>query len=1099
MPGFHLHTSNKLEILAGLLADKIGSSPLPPFIREIIVVQSKGMQHWLNLELAGRLGISSHIEFPFPKAFINGILQQLSIIRDEDTLSPDVLTWKILQILPSLEGLPSFADIRNYTANDPNGLKRYQLSSRIARVFDQYIVYRPDMLSQWEKGVNPLSGEFPESIWQSALWQSIRETSHVESFALHPSDLVEKIRADKEALESLPDRLSVFGISTLPPYFLSIFRALSTIRDIDVYYLNPCREYWEYSFSEKQISRFTKKGISEEDLYFDQGNSLLASMGTSGREFFSLVLEIVGDEGNDLFVETSGTNLLSCIQSDIQNLTNRNRKGRAVVSQTDSSIRIQSCHSPVREVEVLHDTLLSLFDAHPDLSPGEVVVMMPDVSVYSPLVQAVFNAPESDEQFIPFSIADTSVSSSNGLAETLLNLLAVKRKRFKVSDLLDILEADAVRLKFDLNEEDMEQVREWIEATRIRWGRDGNSKKEWGLPEFEENTWSFGIKRMLLGMALPMKDDLSLFAGILPFDEIEGENSRLLGRFVAFTEMLSSISERLDGEKTIEEWVGILNIILSEMFLESAETENELQEIRNTLLEGGLQGHAEIAGFDGTLSLDVILSYLERKLTGEPRSYGFLSRGVTFCTMLPMRSIPFRVIYLLGMNDGDFPRREQQPGFDLIPQKGRLCDRSKRYEDRYLFLECLISARDHLIISYVGQSIRDNSELPPSVLVSELCDYLDENYLPEKGKSVREQLITRHALQPFSSFYFRRDTLQPAYSKLNFRAAQANRMKKNEDPPLFTQPLKALPEEERQSLSVEQLCRFFKNPAEFLLRNRLGIHLQSGSDFQFQDREPMEMNALDRYKIKDQFLEYWMKNRSTDRFYDAVRASGALPHGIPGDSSFKRMIGEVTPLFLSVMEQVEEGLLPPAEIALNLKDHGTLLTGRLASVYPSGQLFFRPAKIKATDILKTWIHHLVLTLASPLAAPSETRFVGADGIKVFRELTAETAMEELSSLVSFYLQGLTEPLCFFPESSMAYVESLVEKSKEDGESFVEARKKWYSVPRRTGEDENVYFKRCFGEHLPDVQSFRNLALRVFKPILETMIEPSDPETAAEKK
>ena len=642
MPGLKLFTSNRLEILVDKLAAEIRHHPLPVFDDEVIVVQSKGMQHWLSLEIAERNRISANTSFPFPKAFVYSLFRSLGEIADEDRYSPDVMTWRILDLLPALLKDSEFESLKRYCDGSRQELKRYQLSERIGFLFDNYLIHRPDLINKWDTGQNPLAERNQDSRWQFLLWRALTESERSEGRLTHAAELRRQFLNGRDLLLDLPQRVSVFGISTLPPFYLDVLKKLSEQIPVYFYYLNPCRHFWEYCYSAKETSKLLKDGITEEDQYFERGNPLLASMGVAGREFFSLVLNALEDTGEQEFVEPEADSLLSCIQADILNLIDRDGETPVIVNSADRSLQIHSCHSPIREVEVLYDNLLSLFDENTDLNPKDVAVMMPDVSIYAPLIKAVFDGYESEKTAIPYSIADVALNRTNAIAETFLSILTVNNKRFKAPEVIDILESQAIREQFEFSEEEINLIKTWVVRSGIRWGVDEKHKEKLGLPPFKENTWQFGLNRLLLGIALPERDDLKLFSGILPYDDMEGDEVIILGRFARFFEHLTEVSTCLTEPKTLAEWSDFLNGVLSDFFTSNAQTENQVQEVREALLENGLLGLSQAAGFQKPVPLDVVYSYLNQRLTKDMRSSGFISKGVTFCTLLPMEEHSFQ-------------------------------------------------------------------------------------------------------------------------------------------------------------------------------------------------------------------------------------------------------------------------------------------------------------------------------------------------------------------------------------------------------------------------------------------------------------------------
>lgn len=458
------------------------------------------------------------------------------------------------------------------------------------------------------------------------------------------------------------------------------------------------------------------------------GNSLLASMGKLGRDNMYLLSQLESHE-IEAFVDVERDSLLHQLQADILNLEEHqddqqieNSHHKQVVSLGDKSLSLHACHSPMREVEVLHDQLLAMFDADPTLKPRDIIVMVADINAYSPAIQAVFgNAP--GERFIPYSISDRTADQESPILAAFMQLVNLPNTRCLASELLELLETPAILKRFELSEDDFLQAKQWVEESGIRWGLDANTGREFELPETRQNTWQFGIQRMLLGYAMP--ESAGLFeteqGSLSPYNEVQGMGAELAGKLAHFIQQISTYRSKLSHVQTIDGWRETLVSLLDDFFSVELEGEMALKSIRDTLSQ--LKEQLADAAFDDALSPSIISQYLQNKLSGTRVSQRFLAGQVNFCTLMPMRSIPFRTVCLLGMNDGVYPRSMPPEGFDLMTGRTKPGDRSRRDDDRYLFLEAMLSAQQTLYISYVGRSIQDNTERVPSVLVSELMEY----------------------------------------------------------------------------------------------------------------------------------------------------------------------------------------------------------------------------------------------------------------------------------------------------------------------------------------------------------------------------------------
>ena len=1075
MPGLNLFTSNRLEILVGKMAGMMRETPLGPFDPEVVIVQSNGMARWISLETARINRICANMEFPFPKPFIYDLFRRVYGSIESTVLSPELMVWRIMKVLPLLIDQPLFSPVSAYLSSDDSGLKTFQLAEKIAYVYDLYLIFRPDMIQLWDEGKLTSQEGLPHEAWQAELW---REINRIGIETIHHAALKDKLIRHLKPDANLPSRISIFGISTLPPYYLSVFQALSTFIDVNLYYLNPCREFWEYAYGPKEIARFSTEDFSEEDQYYESGNSLLASMGVVAREFFSLVLNGVGDTGYELFEEQDAHTLLAAVQSDILNLRERNREdGPAfTVQNTDRSVTIAVCHSPLREIEVLKDTLLGLFDDTPGLNARDVVVMMPDVSVYAPYIQSVFG----DGSDVPYTISDTRMGYTSRIADTFMAILSVGENRFKAADVLDILENRAVRDRFGISADALSHIKHWVNESRISWGIDGAYREALGLPGYHENTFGFGTDRMLLGYAFASDELTEPFMDIVPYGDFEGEDAVVLGRFLDYTDSLFRYSDLLKKDASLDIWAERLETLLKTFFIHDDTTEEDIRHVRELVTDQGLKGMAEKTGMDGDLSLDVVRHYLNKRIDTVISDTGYIHHGVTFCTLLPMRSIPFRVVYILGMNDGNYPRQQKAPGFDLMQRTKRLCDSSKRHEDRYLFLESLLSARDYFIVSYIGKSIKDNSDIPPSVLVSELLDYLDRGFLSGTKKPLRDRITVIHRLQPFSDAYFDPNSPLFSYSDENCRAALSVKDKRPEQTPFLEHPLPLPREDAWREITMGTLTDFFTSPARYLLKHRLHVYLDDIKQARPEDAEPFDVDGLQAYLIREELLEHLIAGHESHMGYPVIRGNGVLPHGEWGRACYRQLEHETATFFDSIAPLVENRDTEPGDVHLHLPETGLRIFYRAKAIYPSGQIFFRTAFLTAKDRLNAWLHHLVLNASDlPHDDGWTTRAFGRNDRIALMPVEKQQALDILETLAGLYIQGLSAPLAFSPIAAYAFAQSLFSGRKSD--PVAAAYKVWRSSDFNRGEYENPYLQHCFPENIIESDDFRRNAALVFEP------------------
>jgi len=1073
MPGLKIFTSNHLEILAEQLA-KIVKKPAPlPLFSETIVVQSRGMERWVSMELAKHNGICANCYFPFPNSFLQEISRRLiPDVPEESPFAPEAMTFSIMKLLPTCIERSGFNNLKTYLKDDLKNLKLFQLSEKISDIFDQYLVFRPEMIFKWEEG--------REDHWQAQLWRELVQSNGEMHRAKLRKALFENIESPTDKINNLPQRVSIFGISHLPPFHLMVYLEMSRIIQVNLFLMNPCKEYWADIVSDREIERIKRKYIQTgniaDDLHLEKGNRLLSSMGTHGRDFFSFISGF-DCEMHEQFEDKTCDDILSCIQTDILNLQDRVQKnafGRTSIIRhsNDTSIQIHSCHSPMREIEILHDNLLAMFEEDPDLLPKDIVVMTPDIELYAPFIHAVFDTQTDDTLHIPFSIADQNVGKENRVINGFLSLLDLKDSRFGAAQVMALLGSPGIKEKFGLTESDIEITERWISDTNIRWGLDAENRVKFGVPGFSENTWKAGIERLLLGYAMPGRDK-NMFSEILPYDNIEGSDVKILGKLLEFLENVFSYIKELNKPRKIDIWSTILNAIHEQIFLPDEDSEREIQIIRRILED--LIRLKKLSGFDQEIDFEVIRSYIERQLKKEYFGSGFISGGLTFCTMLPMRSIPFKVICLIGMNSDAFPRDYRSVGFDLVAQHPKPGDRSRRNDDKFLFLETLISAGNKLYISYVGQNIQDNTTIPPSVLVSELLDYIKMGF----GLS-EEQIVTYHRLQAFSPAYFKGNGKLFSYSEENLLAGAS--IFDHKDPPSFISTGLSMSSEESEkwkSFDMNDLCDFFRNPTKFILQRRLGIYLEEGG-LVSDERENFSLDNLEKYLIGQDLLEKRLAGTDLKDSIVIQRAKGQLPHGNIGDIIFDELRIEAE-TFVDKIENYTKGKhLDTLEIDFEIE--GFNLFGRLAEIYEKGLFQICYANTKAKYLLKTWIYHLILCSFNVKKYPVNSILICKDSAWEFGPVNNSRSI--LRHLLNYYWKGLIKPLHFFPESSFKYAQGIMIKKKSRERVLRDARNKWIGSDFVSGESQDPYYKLCFGKTDPIDEEFRKTAEKIFSPLLE---------------
>ncbi|HEX7386809.1 MAG TPA: exodeoxyribonuclease V subunit gamma [Castellaniella sp.] len=908
-PGLMLVHGNRAEQLRDVLVAWLRGNPLEPLENECLLVHSNGVAQWLRLALAQSdtgCGVAAALDFLLPSRFIwQAYRTVLGEVPQDSPLDKDPLTWRLVRLLPQCAEQPGYAPLQRFLADDADVRKRYQLARRLADLFDQYQVYRADWLQAWAKGELILpdvrGGHIDlseDQAWQARLWQALladlgADENPIGRAAIHEAFMA-KVRAaavGEPRPTGLPRRVVVFGVSSMPRQTLEALAGLARWVQILVCVNNPCAHYWADIQGDRDLlrARFRRQqrrpnrvDVQDEAELHQQTQPLLASWGRQGRDFMGLLDDFDDPEFRarcggalaalhhriDSFDALPGATLLEQLQDDIRDLRPLEETQALwppIDPMQDTSMCFQSAHSAQREVEILHDHLLAAFAADPTLRPRDVIVMVPDIEAYAPHVQAVFGLHEGrDWRHIPYALADRGQRHADPLVIVLEQLLSLPRLRLGVQEVLEWLDVPAVRARFGVADEDLPRLQRWARESNVRWGLDAQQRASFNLHQSAEAahqyTWAFGLQRMLLGYAAGA--EAGPWNGIEPYDEPGGLQAAALGGLARLLERIGQTWRSLCEPAAPEVWVARCRDLLEDFFLPvTDEDEHTLMRFRQCLQDW--QQLCDDAGVVEALPVAVVAEHCLSELDQGGLSQRFFAGAVTFATLMPMRAIPFRRVCLLGMQDGAYPRSRVPADFDLMAIHTRSGDRSRREDDRYLFLEALLSARDQLYVSWVGQDIHDNTEQAPSVLVSQLLEHLDRGWVCVNGGPVSEALTCRHPLQPFSRRYFPLDPQAGPQALFTFASEWRN--------PLAAPDAGfALSSQDAQLASVhlDDLVRFLRDPVRVFFQERLRVRFEA-SESEPEDVEPYSRDGLASWKLRQSLLDE-MQRSTADHDTDGL-------------------------------------------------------------------------------------------------------------------------------------------------------------------------------------------------------------------------------------
>ena len=1119
----HVHRAERADRLADGLAETLLEPLADPFAPDVVAVPTRGIERWLTQRLSTRLGttpqrndgVCANVEFPFPGRLIMGALAAATGIDPEnDPWVAERSVWPLLAVVDECLGEPWLATLARHlegARGDPEDpMRRFGAVRHIADLFDRYGVHRPDMVRAWVAGTGAVSEG-----WQPELWRRLRARIGAPSPAERLAPACERIRQDPGLLD-LPLRLSLFGLTRIPRSFLDVLAAIADRRELHLFVLHPSPSLWE-SVAEALARGPTITSRREDRTAGLPVNRLLASWGRDVREL-QLVLANAGEstDHHHGLPTSARRSLLATIQQDIRE--DRQPLGPPLLGEPDDrprldpadrSVQIHACHGRARQVEVLRDVVLHLLDDDPTLEPRDVIVMCPDIETFAPLIQATFGSgrhaeeddaePDSVEGRLPdlrVRLADRSLRQTNPVLGVVSQLLALADQRATASQLLDLAAREPVRRRLRFDDDDLSRMQDWVAASGIRWGFDAPHREPFKLGSLDANTWRRGLDRMLVGVAMT-EEDRRLVRGVLPLDDVDSGAIDLAGRFAEFVDRVKAAADALRDPKPVGRWIASIAQAADSLTATSEreswqrrELERVLGEIEDESADRDRAGGGDSAGDgdragdrDGAgagaasvpeLELADVRVLLADRLRGRPTRANFRTGHLTVCTLVPMRSVPHRVVCVLGLDDGEFPRRARRDGDDLLLAEPHVGDRDARAEDRQMLLDALMAASERLIITYTGNDERTNLRRPPAVPVGELLDIVERTVSCEDG-SARDQVVVHHPLQPFDPRNFTSGTLVPgrpwSFDRHALAGARALERPREPDEPFLPVPL---PPRSAPVVELDKLMRFVEHPVRSFLRDRLGISIGEFFD-EVEDELPVELHALARWNVGQRLLDGVLAGAELDACKQAELARGTLP---PGRLALPVLdeIGAVVAQLAGAAHALGAGDSPGSlDVNLALAD-GRTLAGTVTGVCGDTIRAISYSRVRPQDRLRMWVKLLALTAARP-ERPFESLVIGRARAGAYRtdvtvaripplgddpQSRRQIALEHLTALVDIYDRGMREPLPLAREASAAY--AFAAARGHDGAAAAGAA--WTSRFDRDREDRQPEHVLAYGGQIP---------------------------------
>jgi exodeoxyribonuclease V gamma subunit len=1067
----HLHRAARTDLLADGLGALLATPPPDPFAEDLVLVAARGVERWLSQRLSHSLGcrpgredgVCAGVAFRSPASLISEI-SRISFTTGtgdadpskdpcedpcEDPWSPEAMTWPLLEVIDGSLDEPWCRTLAkhlgHFDTDDEAELRRgrrYAVARRLAGLFASYARQRPRLLADWLDGGH---GELDQDLlWQAELWRTL--VGHVGADPPHVRHhhTVARLLAGPS---DLPARPSLFGHTRLAVTDIELLGALATHHDLHVWLPHPSDELWR-ALAE------THGAVSRAG---DMSRRAAAHplLETLGRDLRELQRTLPAQPATDEYLGTAPLRdtLLDWLQSDIS--ANSVNPGGRHLAVDDRSVQVHACHGLARQIDVLREVLLGLLQDDPTLEPRDIVVMCPDIESCAPLIVADFGLGDLPGNNHPahrlrVRLADRALIQTNPLLGVAGQLLDIAGSRATATQVLNLAAAAPVRARFTFTDDDLDIITDWVRESGIRWSFDKQHRKPYGLDDIVPNTWRFGLDRILTGVA--MSDDSQAWLGTaLPLDDVGSNRVELAGRLAEYVDRLRSVAESLEGIHSLAEWIDALTEGVTELTQvgdgDAWQPGQLRREFTNILAQAGFRG-------DSALRLSDVRALLSERLAGRPTRTNFRTGTLTVCTMVPMRSVPHRVVCLVGLDDGVFPRPALPDGDDVLARRPMTGERDIRSEDRQLLLDAICAATETLVITYTGADEHTGAPRPPSVPVAELLDALDRT----TQQPVRERILVEHPLQPFDIRNVTPGELVPGrpftFDPAALVAARAAAGDRHPRPSFFTGPL---PGPAQDDVALADLVAFFRDPIKGFFR-ALDYALPWEVD-EVKDEMPVEIDNLEQWASGDRMLRDMLRGMDPGRATEAEWRRGTLPPGQLGWRKAKEIRAQAAALAAEAL-RLRGGASDAYDVDVPLDDRRRL-TGTVSPVFGTRTVSVTYSRLGGKRLLESWIPLLALKAAIPRrdwtalcigrgkkAGQIERRLLGP----------APDSREALRDLVRLYDAGRREPLPLPLRTSYAWADA----RNSDRDPVKVAGFRWASQNNFDGENAEPAHERVWG-------------------------------------
>ncbi|XBC45013.1 MAG: exodeoxyribonuclease V subunit gamma [Buchnera aphidicola (Schlechtendalia chinensis)] len=909
-----------------------------------------------------------------------------------------------------------------------------------------------------------------ESLWKTLIEYIKARNQSIQNLSTFLFLFNEKTK--KNNMNKFPSRIFIFGNKFLTPYNLIFLKKIQSICKIHFFYVTPYKQEKKIlknfeKEQEKYHTNLTKKNILH---FFENTRKLktsikeksnintndLSTFGQYALEY-TILTNLIQKKEVNLFKIKKPACLLQKIQEKIikndfnlQNYKNieNTKKNKNIIFKNDKSISIHECSTLKREIEILHDNLLSILNSNYDIFFHDILIISKDISSYIPFIKSVFN-PINNKHHIPFCILSNNHQKKYTILKTIIKILSLPDTFLNNEKIFSLLENPFILKKFQIPEEKIENLRKILQKSQIQFEENANFNTHKSCKNIKICDFSNEASKIFLGKSM---NDINYVTWnkMVPYNKLSSKDYENFSKFVTFISFLKKWKKKLSTQKSLQSWKTIFGKLLNELFVQD-EIENQeinyIKKILDTIINPGIQEK-----YEKKISINLLKNELEKNLLKKINIYNHAFGKVTFCNGFILRNIPFKVIHILGMNENFVFQKILTGNFNLIKKYPRICDPNRKHKYKYFFLETLLSAKKILSISYYKNSENNYETHEPSIIISQLLSYISKNfYILEKSekKNTRElfsHLYHVHTNKPYDTKNFSKNFNFQSFNETWLKISQLKKINTNN----FN---KTLPKIQSDIINVSDLISFWKHPVKYFFNKRLGIRLNPITTINLHE-ENYSITKIDHYWISIDILNFLLKQKNIKKLFLYYRYKGIIPLGNLGKIYWENCLSQIIPLYNTIKSIKEK--LTHKKIFIQTKK--CELFGSLKNISPKGLLRWTPTVIKNKDIIALWIEHLIYCSIHTTGNNSTILGLNKDNLS-FTKLESKKANYLLNKYVHGYFQGMNKPI-LLTNSGINWLKCIHKKRQT---SISESKKKiietWEGNNWNSGEKNDLYLKK----------------------------------------